>query len=178
MSLYQSKKPKILKGYHWHHIVPKHLGGSDDLDNLILLSLLDHAIAHFVRYKIEKNPKDAWAYNRLIRTFNESSLIISTPPTNLGKRWSKEINAKKGRFGNQNAMSRPEIKKKHYQAVLKTAKTGAYSNYGSKNPASKPITLFRTSYACINDAAKALNKNRCTIREWIKKQNAPIRQNT
>ena len=31
---------------HWHHILPKHMGGSDDSSNLIQLTIEEHAEAH------------------------------------------------------------------------------------------------------------------------------------
>ena len=31
---------------HWHHIVPKHAGGSDDASNLVHLTVEEHAEAH------------------------------------------------------------------------------------------------------------------------------------
>lgn len=36
---------------HKHHIVPKHIGGSDDLSNLIELTVEEHAEAHRVLYE-------------------------------------------------------------------------------------------------------------------------------
>jgi hypothetical protein len=35
---------------HWHHIVPKHAGGTDDLTNLIQVTVEEHAELHFARY--------------------------------------------------------------------------------------------------------------------------------
>lgn len=168
MSILQHKKPADKKGFHYHHIVPKHLGGTDDSDNLVLLSPLDHAKAHLKLYKQYKLKADAWAYNRLMRQANQPIKSLYVAP-NKGKKFSKETNDKKGRFGEQNAMSRAEVKEKHYQAILKTAKTGAYSHAGSKNPAAKSVTIYGITYPCINDAALALGKNRCTIREWVKR---------
>ena len=46
MSIRQHTKKGNLKGFHYHHIIPKHQGGTDDLNNLILLSPEDHAKAH------------------------------------------------------------------------------------------------------------------------------------
>jgi hypothetical protein len=36
--------------YHWHHIVPKHAGGTDDPSNLIQVTVEEHAELHFARY--------------------------------------------------------------------------------------------------------------------------------
>ena len=36
--------------YHWHHIVPRHAGGTDDPTNLIRVTVEEHAELHFARY--------------------------------------------------------------------------------------------------------------------------------
>lgn len=51
-----------------HHIIPKSLGGNDDVDNLVCLSSREHYIAHALLVKIhEKNEntylKMLWAFN-------------------------------------------------------------------------------------------------------------------
>ena len=55
----------LTKGFHKHHIKPKHAGGSDAPENLVLLHPIDHAIAHLVRYKMLGNVRDRWACNWL-----------------------------------------------------------------------------------------------------------------
>lgn len=55
----------LTKGFHKHHIQPKHAGGSDAPENLVLLHPIDHAIAHLVRYKMFGDVRDRWACNWL-----------------------------------------------------------------------------------------------------------------
>jgi hypothetical protein len=66
----------LLDGFHKHHITPKFLGGTDDPSNLVLLHPIDHAIAHFVRWKMYKHDGDAWAYNILKKWIDEGSFTV------------------------------------------------------------------------------------------------------
>jgi hypothetical protein len=50
---------------HIHHITPKHAGGSDDLSNLIELTIEDHAIAHKVLYGLYGRWQDNLAWKML-----------------------------------------------------------------------------------------------------------------
>ena len=43
---------------HRHHIIPKHSGGIDDDSNYTYLTIREHIIAHFLLWKIHKNPND------------------------------------------------------------------------------------------------------------------------
>jgi hypothetical protein len=45
-------------GLHRHHIVPVHAGGTDDESNFTYLTVREHIIAHFLLWKIHKNPND------------------------------------------------------------------------------------------------------------------------
>ena len=47
---------------HIHHIIPKHMGGSDDPDNLIELTVEEHAEAHKKLYEKYGNYKDKIAW--------------------------------------------------------------------------------------------------------------------
>lgn len=45
-------------GLHRHHIIPKHSGGTDDESNFTYLTPREHVIAHYLLWRIYKNPND------------------------------------------------------------------------------------------------------------------------
>lgn len=49
-------KPK--SGLHRHHIIPEHSGGSNEESNLTYLTIREHIIAHYLLWKINKDPND------------------------------------------------------------------------------------------------------------------------
>lgn len=51
--------------FHNHHIVPKHMGGSNDSSNLILLTVEDHALAHKELFESFGKIQDYTAYRLL-----------------------------------------------------------------------------------------------------------------
>lgn len=62
-NLCESRKTRISEygahsGIHRHHIVPKHMGGTDELNNFTYLTPREHQIAHFLLWKIHKTPND------------------------------------------------------------------------------------------------------------------------
>jgi hypothetical protein len=48
-----------------HHIIPRHMGGSDDPENLIKLTVEEHAEAHKSLYEKYNKIEDFWAYQLL-----------------------------------------------------------------------------------------------------------------
>jgi len=62
----KSKKHLWKEEYlHRHHIVPKHTGGSDKEDNFTYLTIREHIIAHYLLWRIYKNPNDLRAMKML-----------------------------------------------------------------------------------------------------------------
>jgi hypothetical protein len=168
MATIKIKKPLEFKGYHWHHIVPKHQGGTDDKSNLILLSPYEHAIAHLKLYEKHGLQADAWAYNRLIRQSELNLSEIKYLKPSLGKRFSDEINKKKGRTGNENAMSRLDVKEKHKKIMAELSGKGLFSNFGKNNPSAKKVNVNGIIYDCMNSVANTYSVSRVTVRQWIK----------
>ena len=46
---------------HLHHRIPRHAGGGDEPENLVLLTVPEHAEAHFALYLEHGNPRDLQA---------------------------------------------------------------------------------------------------------------------
>lgn len=62
---------KGLKGkgtLHRHHIVPRHIGGTDDKSNLTVLSIKEHALVHHILFRLHRRHQDfiAWRCLRAI----------------------------------------------------------------------------------------------------------------
>ena len=60
---------------HLHHIVPKHMGGTDDPDNLIELSVEDHAEAHKKLFEEYGHWQDYLAWQGLSKIIPREKLI-------------------------------------------------------------------------------------------------------
>lgn len=166
MSILQHTKTESTKGFHYHHIVPKHFGGTNDENNLVLLSPLDHAKAHLDLYKKHGKQADAWAYNRLNRQIGIDFETIYVAP-NKGKKFSQEVNLKKGRSGSKNAMKRPDVKEKHRIAMTKLKGNLALKNFGQKNPSSKIVYINNIMFETIQQAATHYDVGRDTVRGWL-----------
>ena len=60
---------------HIHHIIPKHMGGTDDPSNLIELSVEEHAAAHWKLYEEHGNELDKIAYEALSGMIGQEEVI-------------------------------------------------------------------------------------------------------
>jgi hypothetical protein len=74
-TLIENCKNKNYKSYtEKHHIIPKSLGGSDKLSNIIILSFREHYIAHLLLMKMcdgESKKKMVWAFHRMSFSNND-----------------------------------------------------------------------------------------------------------
>lgn len=61
---------------HWHHIVPRHAGGTDDPSNLVQLTVEDHAKAHLLRYEELGEEYDLIAYELLSKNLEMGPDVI------------------------------------------------------------------------------------------------------
>lgn len=77
---------------HIHHIIPKHMGGTDDPSNLVELSRKDHAMAHLKLYEQYGKKEDLGAYYLLTGQTDEAAKISSS----LGGTVQGKINAENG----------------------------------------------------------------------------------
>lgn len=60
---------------HKHHIVPKHMGGTDDPCNLVIVSVEDHANLHKQLWEDLGHWQDYVAWQGLIRNIDDAEII-------------------------------------------------------------------------------------------------------
>lgn len=60
---------------HLHHVIPKHMGGTDDPDNLVELSIEDHAEAHRKLFEEHGHWQDYLAWQGLSKIIPHEELI-------------------------------------------------------------------------------------------------------
>ena len=60
---------------HLHHIIPKHMGGTDDPDNLVELSIEEHAEAHKKLFEEHGHWQDYLAWQVLSKMIPREELI-------------------------------------------------------------------------------------------------------
>lgn len=75
---------------HLHHIVPKHMGGTDDPSNLIELSVEEHAEAHRKLFKEYGKREDELAWKGLSSQISTEEVIRQRQSLG-GKKGSKEL---------------------------------------------------------------------------------------
>lgn len=72
--------------YHKHHIIPRHMGGTDDPSNIIKLTVAEHAEAHKRLYEKYGKVEDKWAWKGLEGLIEKKDIS-----SEIGRRKLKEI---------------------------------------------------------------------------------------
>lgn len=144
----------LLKGFHKHHIIPKHVGGTDEPNNLVLLHPIDHAIFHLLRFRQTNHPGDAWAFNRIMSNECEDKFLSGYKRSDETKRKLSE--SRKGKpLSESHRASLTGIKRKP-KTLKKTlcVINGVFFNY-------------------YREAAKHFNVHETTIRRWLQEKHKP-----
>ena len=61
--------------YHTHHIIPKYMGGTDEPDNLVTITVEEHAKMHLELYEKYGDYRDLLAYQGLSKQINQDELL-------------------------------------------------------------------------------------------------------
>ena len=105
---------------HKHHIIPKHMGGTDDPENLIELTVEEHAEAHRELYEKYSKWQDKVAWLSLSEQINSAErhhMIVSAPKSEEFKR---KMQGNKNAAGNKGKPKSEEHRRKI--AEVKTGK--------------------------------------------------------
>ena len=77
---------------HKHHIIPKHMGGTDDPSNLVELTVEEHAEAHKKLFEEYGQWQDEIAWKCLSGQITQAEAIIqSVKKANTGRKHSPKV---------------------------------------------------------------------------------------
>ena len=156
---------------HWHHIVPKHIGGSDEPSNLVHLTVEEHAEEHRKLWEQYGRWQDKIAWKTLsgqisIQEAREKMMRIDNPMKNPevvikmsgDNHWSK----REGNTHNwikDNPMQNPEVVIKMSGDNHWSKRPGKIHNAKVDHPkgSSKKVTVNGKIYNSIKDASVDLN---------------------
>ena len=62
--------------YHQHHIIPRHIGGTDEPSNLVKLTIEEHAEAHRLLWEEHHRIQDYWAWKGLSGSATKKEIIF------------------------------------------------------------------------------------------------------
>jgi hypothetical protein len=83
---------------HHHHIIPKHMGGSDSAENLIELSITQHAMFHYCNWRLWGKVEDELAWRGLVKYLPKkeiiSKLIAESNRNRPHSQLSKDVSSK------------------------------------------------------------------------------------
>lgn len=74
-----------------HHIKPRHAGGTDDEDNLVMLTYKEHIFAHKLLYQIYKNYLDMYAYLLMSSRDEEAMRLLKSEAGKIGGKRAQEL---------------------------------------------------------------------------------------
>jgi hypothetical protein len=89
-----SKSPLI----HKHHIIPRYMGGTDGEENLVEVTIAQHAMFHYCNYQMWNNMEDYVAWRGLSGQISEAEFIVE----------KQKIFGKKGGYVLQEKLKDPE----------------------------------------------------------------------
>lgn len=86
---------------HKHHIIPRYMGGTDSQENLVQITVTQHAMYHFCNYQLWKNEEDKIAWRML-----SSQITIDA-----AKQEAVKLGAKRGKEKQEELMKDNDYKK-------------------------------------------------------------------
>lgn len=161
--------------YHKHHIIPRHMGGSDDPSNLVIVTIEEHANLHKQLWEDLGNEYDLIAYKFLSGLIpNEVARIESVRAANKCKPKSEEhrrkiSEARKKNWETNDAL-RSKLSKINMGNTRGRAKAGWIPTEETKKRMSQSAKLRRKSIVSCDVCGKQMNYNNLSIHKRHKHQ--------
>lgn len=135
--------------YENHHILPKSLGGSDDTNNLVLLTAREHFICHWLLWKMYSGVEKAKMGHALglMRFHSSNKRILNSRSYEI----SRKAHAEATSFFHKNRkLSEAELHRRKFN-----------------NPNSKPVTINGVTYKSKKDAIKNLKTTKRKLYDYL-----------
>jgi len=91
---------------HKHHIIPKHMGGTDDSSNLIELTIEEHAEAHRILFEQHGKKEDWLAWQGLSGLISKKDILKELYTSDV---WNDPLFRKKHKQATKDAVNKPEV---------------------------------------------------------------------
>lgn len=169
---------------HKHHIVPRYMGGTDDPDNLVELTIEEHAEAHRILYEQHGRWQDKVAWQGLAGLMDHQDILNEmydarkgSGNTFYGKKHSEESKRKMSESKKGQGLGIP---KNHGDKIKEFWKDKDHANKGktpwnkgkscpasmeSKIKKSKPVLFNGAIYYGIKEAARANNTSEYYVKQ-------------
>jgi hypothetical protein len=152
---------------HIHHIIPKHMGGTDDLSNLIELTVKEHAEAHRLLYEQHGHWQDYCAWQALSgRLGQEEILRMKQGMANKGKKRSPDTIAK------MKESCRLRTERQRADGTLERANKKRSESHTGKKKSAEHIANWSSSRKGHNVSEETREKIRKTLAESRAKKKA------
>jgi hypothetical protein len=138
---------------HKHHIIPRHMGGLDHPNNLILLTVEQHAAAHKTLYEKYGKREDFLAWKSLSKQIGNEEIWL--------------LRSSLGGHGNKNKPKSDEHKKKISEAVSESL-SGKEKDYLTKKRISK--SMLGNSNSKNHDSEEYRKKQSLAMKEAWKRR--------
>jgi hypothetical protein len=130
--------------YHKHHIIPRHMGGTDDPENLIELTVEEHAEAHRKLYEEHGRWQDYYAWKGLAGLMSNQEVV-------------RAVQSK------ANSVPKPHLSKL-YKERCANGEMKTPTLWGKDNPASKSVICEGQVYDTVSEAGRAYGISKDSIR--------------
>ena len=129
------------KIYHKHHIIPKHMGGTDDPSNLVTLTIEEHAEAHRILFEKYGRWEDELAWKGLSEQISKDEILYRTYANKLGKKRPQEVTDKI--VAKQKGQKRSEEAKARMREANKNRDTTNIGKYVRTDEHKKMMSLAK-----------------------------------
>ena len=180
----QSRIKQVGDGYQTHHIIPRCMGGTDDIDNLVVLTYKEHRICHRLLIEMtegEYKHKMMYAYLLFDKSYDTSMMpspqIYCTEESYLKM---VETRKRKGSYkrGKDNIFSTPEIIEQVRQRMtednpMKRPEQRERMRQQNNNPNCSPVIVEGITFPSIGAAARHFNTTPYKLKKNFSVEKSP-----